>query len=64
MVELSRVELGEGRCSSEVVVDWSEELREAGSVDYITVRRIQESDSKNPVESGKTGFSEVGKNPN
>ncbi|KAG0141441.1 hypothetical protein CROQUDRAFT_663854 [Cronartium quercuum f. sp. fusiforme G11] len=34
MVELSRVELGEGRCSSEVVVDWSEELREAGSVDY------------------------------
>ncbi|KAG0144907.1 hypothetical protein CROQUDRAFT_659333, partial [Cronartium quercuum f. sp. fusiforme G11] len=28
------VELGEGGCSCGLVVDWSEKLREAGSVDY------------------------------
>ncbi|KAG0143762.1 hypothetical protein CROQUDRAFT_660847, partial [Cronartium quercuum f. sp. fusiforme G11] len=60
MVESSRVELGEGGCSCEVVVDWSEKLREAGSVDYS--EKNPRINFKNAVESGKTGFSEVGKN--
>ncbi|KAG0142648.1 hypothetical protein CROQUDRAFT_662291, partial [Cronartium quercuum f. sp. fusiforme G11] len=53
--------LGEEGCSCEVVVDWSEEMKGAGSVDYS--EKNPRINFKNPVESGKTGFSEVGKNP-
>ncbi|KAG0139031.1 hypothetical protein CROQUDRAFT_666985 [Cronartium quercuum f. sp. fusiforme G11] len=61
MVELSRVDVHVKWLWSGLVVDWSEKLREAGSVDYS--EKNLRINYKNPVESGKTGFSEVGKNP-